>query len=129
MCQEYAGRTRNLEYKTIRYPGHGRIFAAMREIGLFETAERRSGDTKVVPRAVLIDLLTEHLPRGRDDVTLVSVAVTAPGYSAERRIEDVHDCVPDYRAVRPGRAWVCRVPRGSCDAERCSRRRTGGRAG
>ena len=91
MCQEYAGRTRNLEYKTIRYPGHGRIFAAMREIGLFETAERRSGDTKVVPRAVLIDLLTEYLPRGRDDVTLVSVAVTAPGYSADRRVEDVHD--------------------------------------
>ncbi len=91
MCQEYEGRVTRLEYKTIRYPGHGRIFAAMREIGLFDTADRSFGSSIVAPRRVLVDLLTDHLPSAEPDRTLVSVAVSAPGFSAEQRIDDTDD--------------------------------------
>jgi lysine 6-dehydrogenase len=91
MCQEYAGRVTNLEYKTLRFPGHGRVFAAMREVGLFETNTGNVGGVQVAPRAVLLDLLTKHLPSGGADLTLVSVAATGPGFAAELRIEDVAD--------------------------------------
>ena len=33
MCQDYEGRVGELEYKTLRYPGHGAVFAALRELG------------------------------------------------------------------------------------------------
>jgi lysine 6-dehydrogenase len=91
MCHDYAGRVNHLEYKTLRFPGHGRIFAAMRELGLFDTTERAFGDATVAPRTVLLDLLTERLPSGTPDVTLVGVSVSAAGYQAEVGIEDVDD--------------------------------------
>lgn len=91
MCQEYVGRVAQLEYKTVRFPGHGRIFAAMRELGLFDTSPRAVGDAHVAPRTVLLDLLTEQLPSGKPDVTLVGVSVSAAGYHAEIGVEDVDD--------------------------------------
>ncbi len=91
MCQEYEGAVSNLEYKTIRFPGHGRIFAAMREIGLFGTEPVPFGSTAIAPRTVLLGLLTEHLPQGDPDATLVSVAVRSSAGTSEQRILDVHD--------------------------------------
>ncbi len=74
MCQEYKGKLRTLEYKTIRYPGHGRIFAALREIGLFDQAPSDHGGVAVAPRTVLLDLLTANLPSSGADRTLVQVS-------------------------------------------------------
>jgi lysine 6-dehydrogenase len=91
MCQRYEGRVMNLEYKTIRYPGHGRVFAAMREIGLFETNPSDFGGTAIAPRTVLQDLLTDRLPQGGPDLTLVDVAVVAGGVTARQRIRDEND--------------------------------------
>jgi lysine 6-dehydrogenase len=91
MCQHYEGRVRNLEYKTLRYPGHGRIFAAMREIGLFELDPSDFGGVAVAPRTVLQDLLTDRLPQGGPDLTLVEVVVTAGGVAMRQRIHDEHD--------------------------------------
>ncbi|MDJ0663913.1 MAG: saccharopine dehydrogenase C-terminal domain-containing protein [Acidimicrobiia bacterium] len=91
MCQQYLGRVQNLEYKTIRYPGHGRIFAAMREIGLFATDPADFGGVAVAPRTVLQDLLTDRLPQGGPDLALVDVAVTAGGVTKRQRIRDEHD--------------------------------------
>ena len=91
MCQQYEGRVRSLEYKTLRYPGHGRIFAAMREIGLFATNPGDFGGVSVAPRTVLQDLLTDQLPQGGPDLTLVEVSVTAGGVTTKQRIRDEHD--------------------------------------
>ncbi len=91
MCQLYENRVHRLEYKTIRYPGHGRIFAAMRELGLFDISERAFGTIEIAPRTVLIDLLSENLPSGTPDTTLVSVAVRSGDISIEQRIEDADD--------------------------------------
>jgi lysine 6-dehydrogenase len=91
MCQRYRGRVRNLEYKTLRYPGHGRIFAAMQEIGLFETNPADFGGVAVAPRTILQDLLTDRLPQGGPDLTLVDVAVAAGGVTMRQRIRDEHD--------------------------------------
>jgi len=91
MCQRYEGRVANLEYKTLRYPGHGRVFAAMREIGLFESNPIDFGGVAIAPRTVLQDLLTDRLPQGGPDLTLADVAVTAGGVTTAQRMRDEDD--------------------------------------
>ena len=85
MCRDYEGRVDRLEYKTLRFPGHGRIFAAMREMGLFD----ETGDPS--PRSVLLAALDRTLPRGNDDLVLVRVWVETDEATRTMEIEDVHD--------------------------------------
>lgn len=89
MCSHYQDTVRTLEYKTIRYPGHGAVFAALRELGFFNTEPHdRSG---IAPRAMLIDLLTENLPAAGPDMTLISVVAATPAGRRELRVEDHSD--------------------------------------
>jgi lysine 6-dehydrogenase len=89
MCQTYAGRVRSLEYKTLRYPGHRSVFAALRELGFFSTMPVTGRE--LAPRDLLIDLLTTNLPASGPDVTLIAVTISAPGYHREVRVEDHSD--------------------------------------
>lgn len=89
MCQDYEGRVGELEYKTLRYPGHGTVFAAMRELGLFETDPRPVSG--ISPRTMLLDLLYENLPSGGPDVVLVRVEVTTASGTLTMEVEDVDD--------------------------------------
>ena len=85
MCRDHEGTVERLEYKTLRYPGHGRIFAAFRELGLFD----EHGDPS--PRSVLVRALDRSLPRSDDDLVLARVWAET---DTERRIlefEDSHD--------------------------------------
>lgn len=91
MCQEYAGVVDQLEYKTLRYPGHGQVFAAMRELGLFDTKPQIYGDGTVSPRSVLVEQLTKALPSGGADVTYLDVRVEAASQTASMRLCDDDD--------------------------------------
>ncbi len=66
-----AGRVAELDYKTLRYPGHAAAFRAMLEIGLFD--ETPQAGSEVAPRTVLLEALAAHLPRGGDDLVLMRV--------------------------------------------------------
>ena len=85
MCRDREGTVDDLEYKTLRFPGHGRIFAAISEMGLFD----ESGEPS--PRAVLIDALDGTLPRGEPDLVLARVWVETDETTRVLEIEDVHD--------------------------------------
>ena len=85
MCLQWQGMVDDLEYKTLRFPGHGRIFAAIREMGLFN----ESG--KPAPRSVLIAALARTLPRGADDLVLARVWIETDRATRVLEIEDVHD--------------------------------------
>jgi len=85
MCSEHEGSVDDLEYKTLRFPGHGRIFAAIRELGLFEEA----GDPS--PRSVLLSALERALPRSDDDLVLVRVWIETDEATRTLEIEDVND--------------------------------------
>jgi lysine 6-dehydrogenase len=93
MCQDYLGIVTDLEYKTIRYPGHGRIFRAMAEIGLLQRQERPVDGVSVAPRRLLENLLADNLPRDEPDVVLLRVATAAAGTTTTLAIEDRHDGV------------------------------------
>ena len=85
MCRDHEGTVDRLEYKTLRFPGHGRIFAAMRDLGLFDETGEPS------PRSVLLSALDQTLPRGDDDLVLVRVWVETDEATRTMEIEDVHD--------------------------------------
>jgi lysine 6-dehydrogenase len=86
----YAGRISELDYKTIRFPGHVGSFRAMLEIGLFD--ETPQPGTKVAPREVLLEALAQHLPSGADDLVLVRVwgrkGESSVGYQIVDRSDD-----------------------------------------
>ena len=89
LCQTHEGRVRNLEYKTLRYPGHGHVFRALYEVGLFDETTRSVGSIDVPPRAVLADALDRTLPRDGPDVVLVRVWRDQGGVRRTYQIEDV----------------------------------------
>jgi lysine 6-dehydrogenase len=88
MCITHEGRVRSLEYKTLRYPGHGEVFRALYEIGMFDERPRHIGTLEVAPRAVLMDALARTLPSGEPDVVLVRVWRDQGGVREIRQIED-----------------------------------------
>jgi lysine 6-dehydrogenase len=91
----YEGRVRHLDYKTLRYPGHGRIFRAMLELGLFDERPMPVSGARVSPREVLLAALAEHLPRDEPDVVLVRTWARAVGNDNTRtagyQVVDLHD--------------------------------------
>lgn len=91
--RRWKGRVRALDYKTLRFPGHGAAFRAMLEIGLFD--ESPQSGTGIAPRTVLLETLTRHLPSGNPDVVLMRVWATAIRNGATvtvgYQLEDLHD--------------------------------------
>lgn len=63
---------KNLDYKTIRYPGHCEKMRLLKELGLMSSASL-SGMQQVSPRQVLTELLEQKLPREEPDVVLIRV--------------------------------------------------------
>lgn len=90
MAFRYAGDVPTMEYKTLRYPGHARIMAAIRDLGLLATEPIEVAGQQVVPREVAVTVLRERLtaPEAPDVVALrVSVSGTCAGAPAEVSFE------------------------------------------
>lgn len=90
-CSDLQDRVAALEYKTLRYPGHGAVVRAMYELGLFDEDPWAIGDAAVAPRSVLIEALTTHLPHGAPDVVLVRVWATQGSQRYGVEMEDRSD--------------------------------------
>ena len=89
----WEGRVSELDYKTLRFPGHARPIRAMREVGLF--SEEPQPGSGVAPRTVLLEALRRHLPSGADDVVLVRVWASAERDGKQKtvgyQVDDRHD--------------------------------------
>ena len=88
MCVDFEDRVKNLEYKTLRYPGHGNVFRALYEMGMFDETPRSFGSSSVAPRQVLLHALDRTLPRDEPDVVLVRVWREQGGRTTTLQIED-----------------------------------------
>lgn len=98
-------RVENIDYKTIRYPGHIQHFQVMTSIGLTSSEEIQVNGTKVSPRSLLQHLLAENLPDGGPDVTLLRI-------DCEGYLEDVPTLVRyqliDYADEKTGLSSMMR---------------------
>jgi lysine 6-dehydrogenase len=91
----YQRRIRNMEYKTLRYPGHAHIMRAIRSLGLLELTPISVRGQTVVPRDVFIASAEPRLrqPDGRD---LVALRVEVEGRKAGEPIRVVYDLLDYY---------------------------------
>jgi lysine 6-dehydrogenase len=90
MVFRHEGKIPSMEYKTLRYPGHATLMAAMREMGFFDLEPVEVRGHKVIPRDVAIALLAPRLtkPDGQDLLALrVVVSGTKNGKPASRTYE------------------------------------------
>jgi lysine 6-dehydrogenase len=72
MAFRYEGRIPTMEYKTLRYPGHAALMAAIRELGLLDLEPVEVKGMHVAPRDAFIATVGPRLrkPEGRDLVAL-----------------------------------------------------------
>ena len=71
------GKVKNLDYKTIRYPGHQALISFLFDLGLASSIPVEANGCKIAPRAVLETMLERCLSGISPDVVLVRV--TAKG--------------------------------------------------
>ncbi len=73
--ETYQGKIDFLDYKTIRYPGHCKLFKTMLEIGLASRQKTEVEGQMVEPRAVLRAVLDKNLTLGGLDLVLVRLTL------------------------------------------------------
>lgn len=71
--ESFLGRVEELDYKTIRYPGHCEQFKLFIDLGLASSEEIEVDGVRVRPRRVLGEMLLRHLPADEPDVVLIRV--------------------------------------------------------
>ncbi len=77
MAWRYEGKIPVMEYKTLRYPGHAQLMAAMRDLGLYDSTPIDVKGVPVVPRDVFIAQVGPKLRRpGGTDLVALRVLVT-----------------------------------------------------
>ncbi|MEO6525630.1 MAG: saccharopine dehydrogenase C-terminal domain-containing protein [Gemmatimonadaceae bacterium] len=104
MAFRYEGKIPEMEYKTLRYPGHAEIMETIRDLGLLELEPVDVKGAKVIPRDLFAAVVGPKLskPRGRDLLALrVIVVGTKEGQRAERRFDlvDLYDEVHGVSAM------------------------------
>ncbi|HKP14903.1 MAG TPA: saccharopine dehydrogenase C-terminal domain-containing protein [Gemmatimonadaceae bacterium] len=96
MAFRYEGKIPEMEYKTLRYPGHAEIMETIRELGLLDVDPVEVKGQKVSPRDVFVATVGPKLSKskGKDLLALrVIVRGTKNGKPAERRFDlvDLYD--------------------------------------
>lgn len=89
--ETFLGKVRELDYKTIRYPGHCAKFKTMIDLGLCSSEKMTVDGVQVAPRRVLGDLLVRNLPADEPDVVLVRVEFVGDGKRLRYDIIDSYD--------------------------------------
>ncbi len=70
----YEGKIKNLDYKTIRYPGHCHLLKAMIDLGFVEPTKMIIQKQKISRREIFERLLEETLSLEGEDVALIRVS-------------------------------------------------------
>ncbi len=88
----YKGILKNLDYKTIRYPGHCERFKTMMDIGLASWEKIAVEGIKVTPRSVLKAVLDKNLSFDEPDLSLVRITTEGKiGGKRKRLVSEIID--------------------------------------
>lgn len=98
MAFRYQGKIPNMEYKTLRYPGHAKIMEAIRELGLLELEPVQVKGTTVVPREVAIAQMQPRLTK-QNSPDLVALRVVVTGTKGGKPITHTFELVDRYDAA------------------------------
>jgi lysine 6-dehydrogenase len=89
MAFRYEGKIPEMEYKTLRYPGHAEVMETIRELGLLDLDPVDVKGIKVVPRDLFVSSVGPKLSTNGKDLLALRVTVrgTKGGKPAERRFD------------------------------------------
>jgi lysine 6-dehydrogenase len=95
MAFRYEGVIPEMEYKTLRYPGHAEIMETIRDLGLLDLEPVEVKGLKVSPRELFVAVVAPKLtkPKGKD---LLALRVLVRGSKAGRPAECRFDLVDRY---------------------------------
>lgn len=96
MVYRYAGVIPEMEYKTLRYPGHAAIMRSVRDLGLLDRAPVTVKGQQVSPRDLFVQVAGDRLRKGKPDLVALRVVVT--GTSNGVRSERTWEVVDHYDA-------------------------------
>jgi lysine 6-dehydrogenase len=99
MAHRYEGKIPEMEYKTLRYPGHARIMEAIRELGLIAAEPVDVKGTTVSPRDVAIAQMRKVLVK-KDSPDLVALRVVVRGMKSARKVTHSFELVDRLDATR-----------------------------
>ena len=84
---KYEGKVAEMEYKTLRYPGHAHIMKAIRDLGLLETEPAQVNGYSIVPRQVFVSVVSPRLTKPeRHDLVAMRVAVEGKSNGKRKRL-------------------------------------------
>jgi lysine 6-dehydrogenase len=102
--ETFRGRLQELDYKTVRYPGHCERVRMMRDLGLWSEEPVHVGTARVLPRSVFEAVLERELRYDEDDVIVLRVEVSGmdEGRSRTLRLElmDFRDRLTGFTAMQ-----------------------------
>ncbi len=104
--ETYKNKIRNLDYKTIRYPGHCAQIRLLMDLGLTETKPEKYGVCTIPPREILAHHLQKTLGGEGDDCILLRV--TAQGVRNGKPCAITYECV-DYGEKENGISAMMRM--------------------
>jgi lysine 6-dehydrogenase len=90
------GKVQELNYKTIRYPGHCEKIKTMIDLGLASRTLVRMGPKVVEPRQVFERLLANHLPSGGPDCVLIRVTLQGRAKTGQGRRQISYQLIDYY---------------------------------
>ena len=93
----FKGKIRDLDYKTIRYPGHCEQFLLLMNLGLTSLVPEKYETTSLVPRTILAHHLTKTLS-GNDQDTIL-LRVTARGLKNKKPKTIIYELI-DYGEIK-----------------------------
>lgn len=101
----YAGRLRELDYKTVRYSGHCAKVRALRDLGLLSDQKIKVGQQVVTPREVTAAVTTPALTYpGEKDLVVLRAEISGrhAGRPARWRVDvlDFHDDATGFSAMQ-----------------------------
>ena len=92
----YQGKVQNIEYKTLRYPGHAVIMRAIRDLGLLDLQPIEVDGAQVIPRQLFIAKVDPRLRR--HDPDLIALRVEAHGRLGRKRAKVGFEVLDFYDA-------------------------------
>ncbi len=88
------GKVRNLDYKTIRYPGHCEKFKTLLDLGFAGAEPVMIGQNVTTTREFFTELLKRKLSTGDKDLVLARATLTGTAAGTPRTL--VYECVDYY---------------------------------
>ncbi len=109
----FEGRVGELDYKTIRYPGHCEKFRTLLELGFGSNEPLSLGSNVLTERELFIELLKRKLPQTGHDVVLMRVTIDGTKERRRQRLTftmiDFYDETRNISAMMRGTAYPTSV--------------------